>query len=242
MSESKTNIYQRLLEVQKKLIAPRAIDGKFGKARSAEQILAEAKPVCQDNGLYLFTSDHLQQIGERNYITTTATVVNVDNPDERVEATASAWENEVERNKFGQPILDTSQVSGKTSSYSKKYALQNLFAIDDTKDADFDHDDSSHAQTTPSTPTAPKPASDELPEESAGPKCPVCGGAMWDNRDTKTNPKAPDFKCKDKTCDGVIWPPKDIDHGDPNHVPYQTTREAVNDMDAELNSLFAEGR
>ncbi len=39
--------------------------------------------------------------------------------------------------------------------------------------------------------------------------CPKCGGAMWDNRATKRNPKAPDFKCRDKSCDGVIWPPRD---------------------------------
>lgn len=39
--------------------------------------------------------------------------------------------------------------------------------------------------------------------------CPICSSEMWDNRETKKNPKAPDFKCKDKTCDGVIWPPKD---------------------------------
>jgi hypothetical protein len=38
--------------------------------------------------------------------------------------------------------------------------------------------------------------------------CPKCGGKTWDNRETKTNPKAPDYKCKDRACDGVIWPPK----------------------------------
>jgi hypothetical protein len=38
--------------------------------------------------------------------------------------------------------------------------------------------------------------------------CPKCGGKTWDNRETKTNPKAPDFKCRDRSCDGVIWPPK----------------------------------
>jgi hypothetical protein len=38
--------------------------------------------------------------------------------------------------------------------------------------------------------------------------CPKCGGKMWDNTVTKTNPKAPDFKCRDRACDGVIWPPK----------------------------------
>ena len=38
--------------------------------------------------------------------------------------------------------------------------------------------------------------------------CPKCQGRMWDNRETKKNPKAPDFKCRDTTCDGVVWPPK----------------------------------
>ena len=40
------------------------------------------------------------------------------------------------------------------------------------------------------------------------PPCPKCGGRMWDNRLGKRNPKAPDFKCRDRNCDGVIWPPK----------------------------------
>jgi hypothetical protein len=42
----------------------------------------------------------------------------------------------------------------------------------------------------------------------ASPGCPVCGGRMWDNRATKRNPRAPDFKCRDRSCDGVVWPPK----------------------------------
>ena len=52
------------------------------------------------------------------------------------------------------------------------------------------------------------------PLEAAGPlaldeqSCPKCGGRMWDNRLTKRNPKAPDFKCRDRSCDGVVWPPK----------------------------------
>ena len=44
---------------------------------------------------------------------------------------------------------------------------------------------------------------------SPPPQCPKCSGDMWDNRVGKRNPKAPDFKCKDKECDGVIWPPRD---------------------------------
>ena len=41
------------------------------------------------------------------------------------------------------------------------------------------------------------------------PPCPKCSGPMWDNREGKRNPKAPDFKCRDRSCDGVIWPPRD---------------------------------
>src|SRR5512133_2340529 len=57
-------------------------------------------------------------------------------------------------------------------------------------------------------------------ESSAGgaaateaPPCPKCSGPMWDNREGKRNPKAPDFKCKDRNCDGVIWPPRTANAG-----------------------------
>ena len=46
-------------------------------------------------------------------------------------------------------------------------------------------------------------------EQTGTPPCPKCGGEMWDNRENKRNPRAPDFKCKDRNCDGVIWPPRD---------------------------------
>ena len=132
MADTKTTIFTKLLEVQKTAKAPREISGRFGKARSAEQILEAYKPVCNDNGLYLYTTDEMQEIGGRNYVTATATVVDIETGDSH-SASASAWENEAGGG------LDTSQVTGKTSSYAKKYSLQNLFAIDDTKDADQEH-------------------------------------------------------------------------------------------------------
>ena len=53
------------------------------------------------------------------------------------------------------------------------------------------------------------PVEVEVPAtEPEAPSCPKCGGRMWDNRATKRNPKAPDFKCRDRSCDGVIWPAK----------------------------------
>src|SRR3954471_11990192 len=53
----------------------------------------------------------------------------------------------------------------------------------------------------------------EAPETQGVPACPNCGGEMWDNRENKRNPKAPDFKCKNAGCDGVIWPPRDPNAG-----------------------------
>ncbi|HEU4631014.1 MAG TPA: hypothetical protein VFS08_14785 [Gemmatimonadaceae bacterium] len=50
---------------------------------------------------------------------------------------------------------------------------------------------------------------DEQTTDSSAPTCPKCSGPMWDNRESKRNPRAPDFKCRDKACDGVIWPPRD---------------------------------
>ncbi|MDQ6829814.1 MAG: hypothetical protein M3081_13215, partial [Gemmatimonadota bacterium] len=54
----------------------------------------------------------------------------------------------------------------------------------------------------------PTDSIDSAPGSTAPPSCPKCQGQMWDNREGKRNPKAPDFKCKDKSCDGVIWPPR----------------------------------
>ena len=142
MTDTK-NVYQRLLEVQHEIKTPRDVAGRFGNARSAEQILEAIKPVAYKHGLYLYTSDTPTMNGNRHGLIASATVVNIDSPQEQVTADAWAWENEVSAG------LDTSQVSGKTSSYAKKYALQNLFAIDDTKDADQEHTDPEYPKMTP---------------------------------------------------------------------------------------------
>jgi len=81
-----------------------------------------------------------------------------------------------------------------------------------------------HGSAAPSTAPAPRrevtdaigsgPAAAAAPAqplatgEDDSPDCPKCGGRMWDNRATKRNPKAPDYKCRDRSCDGVVWPPK----------------------------------
>lgn len=127
MSETK-GIYQRLREAQLQLKAPKSEDGRFGKSRSAELILEHAKPVLDKHGLTLVVTDEIIFVEDRHYVKATATVY--DEKGESVSATAHAWEGTVDRG------LDASQVTGKTSSYARKYALGGLLAIDDTKDAD----------------------------------------------------------------------------------------------------------
>ena len=102
-----------------------------------------------------------------------------------------------------------------------------------------------HGRSRPAAPAAadaPVPIADraaELPlsEEpvpaATGPlasdeqSCPKCGGRMWDNRLTKRNPKAPDYKCRDRSCDGVIWPPKagKVEKAEPANAPSEETEE-----------------
>lgn len=67
-------------------------------------------------------------------------------------------------------------------------------------------------------------------------QCPKCGGGMFDNRATKTNPKAPDFKCKDRSCDGVIWPSK----GNPSNT--QGDIPGLDDQPRQPPNAVAEGR
>lgn len=60
-------------------------------------------------------------------------------------------------------------------------------------------------------PTAPAPSQSAEPDGPRSidePSCPKCGGRMWDNRMSKRNPKSPDYKCRSRSCDGVIWPPR----------------------------------
>ena len=56
-----------------------------------------------------------------------------------------------------------------------------------------------------------------MSQDYEGPICPKCRGKMWDNRESKRNPKAPDYRCRDKSCDGVIWPPKGGQKAEPSN-------------------------
>lgn len=118
-----------LLKVQSELKAPKNQFNGFGKYsyRSCEDILEAVKPLLLKYNMTMTISDELQNIGERYYIKATVTITD----GEKV-YTVSAFARE-EENKKG---MDSSQITGSSSSYSRKYALNGMFLIDDTKDSD----------------------------------------------------------------------------------------------------------
>ncbi|WP_419893242.1 ERF family protein [Oceanobacillus kimchii] len=126
---SDLNLTQKLINVQKELKAPKGQRNDFGKYnyRSAEDILEAVKPLNAEFGLLLTITDEAQLIGDWHYIKATATIT--DGKDS-ITVSASARESE---NKKG---MDSSQITGAASSYARKYALNGLYCIDDTKDAD----------------------------------------------------------------------------------------------------------
>ena len=129
--EEKISIFSKLLSIQNELKAPKNQYNKFGKYnyRSCEDILEAIKPLCLKYGAVLLVDDYVEQVGERFYVKAKASLIDVDTEQE-IYACAYARESE---NKKG---MDSAQVTGATSSYARKYALNGLFCIDDTKDVD----------------------------------------------------------------------------------------------------------
>lgn len=133
------SIYETLSHIQVELKAPKNLYNSFGryKYRNAESILEAAKPLCAKHGCTLTVSDEVILIGSRYYIKATATVQDKDG--NAASTTALAREDETKKG------MDGAQITGTASSYSRKYALNGLFCIDDTKDPDTNE---YHNQTT----------------------------------------------------------------------------------------------
>lgn len=125
------SIYEKLAIIQQELKAPKGQYNDFGKYkyRSCEDILEALKPLLKEQKLSLILGDELVFIGQRYYIKATAKLINLSN-NETIENDAYAREEE---NVKG---MSQSQITGTASSYARKYALNGLFNIDDTKDAD----------------------------------------------------------------------------------------------------------
>lgn len=124
------NIQEKLIEIQKELKAPKSQYNNFGKYayRSAEDILEAVKPICHKNNCTLTLSDEVKELNNGwVYITAIATLSDAESS---VSVQAHARESETRKG------MDASQITGSSSSYARKYALNGLFAIDDTKDSD----------------------------------------------------------------------------------------------------------
>lgn len=127
------SIYEKLMRIQTEIKAPKNLYNSFGKYkyRNAEGICEAVKPYLQKENCTLVLSDDIVEIGGRVYVKAIATLMDCEN-DEWVETRAYARES------FEKKGMDDSQITGTASSYARKYALNGLFLLDDTKDADTD--------------------------------------------------------------------------------------------------------
>lgn len=124
-----SDIYQKLNKIQTELKAPKGQFNDFGKYkyRSCEDIVESLKPLLAEHGLVILLSDEIVNIGSRFYVKATVTLTD---GEANIFNTAYAREDEMKKG------MDGSQVTGASSSYARKYALNGLLAIDDTRDAD----------------------------------------------------------------------------------------------------------
>jgi hypothetical protein len=128
---NKDNTVKIMQSIQSELKAPKGQTNKFGgySYRSAEDILEAVKPLLNKYNCFLTVSDEIVEVGGRVYVKATATV-HESHSDPIAVTTAFAREAEVKKG------MDEAQITGSASSYARKYALNGLFAIDDTKDPD----------------------------------------------------------------------------------------------------------
>lgn len=139
---------KQLVAIQSKLKAPKSQYNSFGKYkyRNCEDILEAVKPLLAENDSSLTICDEMVEVGGRIYVKATATLTS---PIGSVSASAFAREAD---NKKG---MDEAQLTGATSSYARKYALNGLFAIDDTKDADSTNTHGKEPSKAPVKPSVP---------------------------------------------------------------------------------------
>jgi hypothetical protein len=131
----KFNIRKKLQGIQSSLKAPKGQTNKFGgySYRSCEDILTALKPLLAEWGCCLIISDEIVEKGDKLFVEATATLYDNDSSD----SLSSKGPAEHAETKKG---MDQAQITGSASSYARKYALNGLFAIDDTKDADATND------------------------------------------------------------------------------------------------------
>lgn len=189
MPETKPLIYTALLEAQQAM-GPVNKEGRgnYGKYATLETVLDVIGEPLRTNGL-TYTQPVEIRDGQPVVVTKLIHVVT----GEMIESVYPLVSKDPQ---------DPQKLGG-SLTYARRYSLLALLGL-----APEDDDGQLASQPKPAHAT-PQGARTKTPV------CPVCGGEMWDNREGKrtgkANPKAPDFRCKDKNCDGVIWPPKPHD-------------------------------
>lgn len=151
---------KELIQIQTELKAPKSHKTKYYNYRSAEDILEAVKPILKAHGCVLTLSDNIVQVGNRIYVQATATLEN--SSGEVVETTAFAREEESSAN------MSVAQLTGSSSSYARKYALNGLFCIDETEqDPDTttarERDEAAAKKTTPAPKVTPAPKATAAP-------------------------------------------------------------------------------
>lgn len=149
------------LRICRELKAPKGQYNSFGKYsyRSCEDILEAVKPLLEEHGVMLHLSDDVTLVGERHYIVASAWLEDVETGQSTEKVTAFAREDETKKG------MDGSQITGTASSYARKYALNALFLIDDTKDADTDEAERQGARVASKKTPAKKPAQEKKAEK-----------------------------------------------------------------------------
>ncbi|EIG9175227.1 ERF family protein [Escherichia coli] len=155
----KTELHKKLWTIQQTLNAPKGQYNKFGgySYRSAEDILEAVKPLLQN--VTLMVSDEIVLIGDRYYVKATATL---SDGEDSISATAFAREEKEQKG------MTAGQLTGATSSYARKYALNGLFCIDDAKDLDTD----AYAKQTGQQPRQQKNPPKQQPQQQKAPPNP----------------------------------------------------------------------
>ena len=159
MADNKTlTLHEKLMHIQHELKAPKNLRNNFGgyNYRNAESILEALKPLLLKYGATVTITDTIEDIGGRVYVKATACIY--DALGKAIEVTAYAREAETKKG------MDDAQVTGATSSYARKYALNGLFLLDDTEDVDSEAyqkatREPQSAPQSPSNKTTPKPKS-----------------------------------------------------------------------------------
>lgn len=130
--KTKDTPMSKLLTIQQKLNAPKNLRNNFGgyNYRSCESILEAVKPLLAETKTVIVLCDDVVGVGEKNYIKATASLYDTETGD------LIHWVSALARESESKKGMDDSQLTGATSSYARKYALNGLFAIDDNKDAD----------------------------------------------------------------------------------------------------------